>query len=192
LYSARFTARDALFGFPIGTGIHMEYPDGETQSYSFDLDEGYTLEGLARGIYRVTVIGAQGYAPPTPIALSRNQDVELMVFSYLDMGVIASIGLLLSVGLLWYGRPYIFKQIWDFGGRLLPKKRSMQPAGHANLSKRLSAVGARFHFRKRVEPLVDGDSDVASPPSDEENGLEDLSVDLSAGKAQKNEIESMV
>src|SRR5215211_211503 len=46
LYSAHFSARDALFGFPIGTGIDMEFPDGDAQSYSFDPKEGYTLEGL--------------------------------------------------------------------------------------------------------------------------------------------------
>jgi hypothetical protein len=132
LYSARFTARDALFGFPIGTGIYMEYPDGEAQSYSFDPDEGYTLEGLARGIYRVTVTGAQGYAPATPIALSRNQDVELMVFSYLDMGVIASVGLFLSVGLLLFGRPYLLTQTISYAGRLLPKRRNTEPAMRAD------------------------------------------------------------
>lgn len=192
LYSARFTARDALFGFPIGNGIQMEYPDGEMQAYSFDLDEGYTLEGLARGIYRVTVTGAQGYAPPTPIALSRNQDVELMVFSYLDMGVIASIGLLLSVGLLWYGRPYIFKQIWGFGGRLIPKKRNLQPAGNSNLIKRRSAFGTLFRFRRRIEQQGDANSELGNSLSRENGELEDLSVDIPAGKTQKNEIESIV
>jgi hypothetical protein len=156
LYSAHFTARDALFGFPIGTGIHMEYPDGDTQTYSFDPKEGYTLDGLARGIYKVTVIGAQGYAPPTPIALSRSQDVELMVFSYLDMGFLVSIGLLLSVGLLWYGRPYVFTQIWMFGKRLIPKRRSLQPAGQANLYQKIAAIGARIRRKKSIVQSEDG------------------------------------
>ncbi|HJR79380.1 MAG TPA: hypothetical protein VJ821_04855 [Anaerolineales bacterium] len=169
LYAARFTARDALFGFPIGTGIHMEYPDGDAQSYSFDLDEGYTLEGLARGIYKVTVTGAQGYAPPTPIALSRNQDVELMVFSYLDMGVIAGVGLFLSVGLLAIGRPYIFKQIWDFGGRLIPKRRSLQPLGQTNLFEKLRAVGARIRFRKPLAQPADGSPDMGGSLAERES-----------------------
>jgi hypothetical protein len=192
LYSARFTARDALFGFPIGTGIHMEYPDGDAQTYSFDLDEGYTLDGLARGIYRVTVTGAQGYAPPTPIALSRNQDVDLMVFSYLDMGVIASLGLMLSVGLLAYGRPYIFRQIWAFGGRLIPKRRSLQPAGHTNLVQMLSAIAARVRFRKRIPQPEEGSPEMEDSMAGDENELAELSVDLSAKKTEKNEIESIV
>lgn len=167
LYGARFTARDAIFGFPIGTGIFMEYPDGEAESYSFDLDEGYTLEGLARGIYRVTVIGAQGYAPPTPIALSRDQDVELMVFSYLDMGVLASIGFLLSVGLLWYGRPYIFRQIWAFRRRLIPKRRHLEPVGQAllNLYQRLIAIGRRLRTRKQITQPADGSLEVVGSGS---------------------------
>lgn len=128
LYQAHFTARDALFGFPIGSGIRMEYPDGEVQSYSFDPSEGYTISGLARGIYKVTVTGANGYAPATPIALSRDQDVELMVFSYLDMGVFLAVGIFLSVGLLLLGRPYLLKDAATAGRRLLPGRRGTVPA----------------------------------------------------------------
>ena len=192
LYAARFTARDALLGFPIGTGIDMEYPDGEFQSYSFDPSKGYALSGLARGIYKVTVTGALGYAPPTPIALSRDQDVELMVFSYLDMGVIAGIGLFLSVGLLAIGRPYIFKQIWDFRGRLIPKKRTLEPAGHTNLFQKLSAIGARIRSRKRIAQSNAGSPEMDALSSDVETEMADLSVDLPTGKKQTSEIESMV
>jgi hypothetical protein len=193
LYSARFTARDALFGFPIGTGIHMEYPDGDVQEYSFDPTEGYLLEGLARGIYKVTVTGAEGYAPPTPIALSRSQDVELMVFSYLDMGFLVSIGLLLSVGLLWYGRPYIFTQIWSFGRRLIPKRRDLQPAWQSFLQK-LSALGTRMRRLKPSRPLEDAEAemDVSLIAGEATGELADLAVDIQTGNAQKNEVDSLV
>jgi hypothetical protein len=192
LYAVRFTANDALFGFPIGNGILMEYPDGDVQAYTFDPEHGYEIKGLARGIYRVTVTGAQGYAPPTPIALSRNQDVELMVFSYLDMGFLASIGLLLSVGLLAYGRPYIFKQMWDFGKRLLPKGRGLQPAGQTNLFQKLSAIGTRFRFRKRVTQPEEGSPEMEGSLSEDESEMADLTVDLPAEKAKKNKVESLV
>jgi hypothetical protein len=198
LYSANFTARDALFGFPIGTGIHMEYPDGDVQDYSFDPEKGYLLEGLARGIYKVTVMGAQGYAPPTPIALSRTQDVELMVFSYLDMGFLASIGLLLSVGLLWYGRPYIFTQIWGFGKRLIPRRRNLEPVGQAMLRfyQRLIAAGKRLRSRRGIVRSEAGslemnmDASLSDPVAEGE--LAGLSVDVSENKTQKNEVESLV
>lgn len=189
LYGARFTARDALFGFPIGTGIHMEYPDGDTATYSFDPEEGYTLTGLARGIYKVTVIGAAGYAPPTPIALSRDQDVELMVFSYLDMGVLAGIGLMLSVGLLAYGRPYIFRQIWDFRKRLIPRRRGLQPAGQTTFSQKVASLGARLRPRK---PATQPDVDRPEVDGALEEELAELSVELPAGKTQNSELESLV
>lgn len=192
LYAVRFTANDALFGFPIGNGILMEYPDGDVQSYTFDPEHGYEITGLARGIYRVTVTGAQGYAPPTPIALSRNQDVQLMVFSYLDMGFLASIGLLLSVGLLAYGRPYIFKQIWDFRKRLIPRGRGLQPSGQTNLLQKIRAAGARFRFRKPVTQTEEGSPEMEDSLSDEQSETTDLTVDLAAGNAKKNEVESLV
>ncbi len=143
-------ARDALFHFPLGSGIRMEYPDGDVQSYSFDAKEGYKLEGLARGIYRVTVTGAKGMAPITPIALSRDQDVELLVFSYLDMGVFLGIGLFLSLGLLLFGRPYIVTQVVAFGSRFLPKGRSIQPFARPQFFNTLLALRSRI-FPKREE-----------------------------------------
>lgn len=128
LYSASFNARDALFRFPIGTGIHVEYPDGDIQSFNFDSNHEHALTGLARGIYRVTVIGAKGYAPPTPIALSRDQNVELMVFSYLDMGVLGSIGAIIALGLLFFGRPHLMMDTVTFPARAISQIRKFRPA----------------------------------------------------------------
>jgi hypothetical protein len=138
LYKASFTARDALFRFPVGSGIHVEYPDGDLQTFAFPQDQKQTLDGLARGIYRVTVTGADGIAPPTPIALSRDQEVELLVFSSLDIGVIATIGLFLSLGLLLFGRPYIVKDTIALAYRLtqcvLPGGRRNQPGAGSDES----------------------------------------------------------
>ena len=113
-----------------------------------------------------------------------------MVFSYLDMGFLASIGLLLSVGLLAYGRPYIFKQIWDFRKRLLPRGRDLQPAAQPSLFQKLSAVRARF--RKRITQPEESSPEIEASLSDGEDGITDLAVDLPAGKPQKNEVESLV
>jgi hypothetical protein len=158
LYSARFTARDALFGFPIGTGILIEYPDGDVQSYSFDTDQGYTIDGLARGIYRVTVTGVNGYAPATPIALSRDQDVDLMVFSALDIGVLVSVGLFLSVGLLWLGRPYVFKQALAPVLRIASKKESIpsQPTPRPQSSRKWVAIRSRLFPKREAAGAADG------------------------------------
>lgn len=167
LYEARFTARDALFGFPIGSGIQMEYPDGDIQTYSFDVDEGYAIGGLARGIYRVTVTGAKGYAPATPIALSRDQDVELLVFSYIDIGVLLSAGLLLSLGLLLFGRPYILTQAIAGGSQILRRRRRVEPALQPQFFSELVALGSRILPRRKGTRLEE------LRMSDESHGNED-------------------
>ena len=148
LYSAGFTARDALFRFPIGTGIHMEYPDGDVQTFNFNSNQQHTSTGLARGIYRVTVIGAKGFAPPTPIALSRDQDVELMVFSYLDMGVLFSIGIILALGLLFFGRPHLMIQTVTFPIRTISAIRKFRPAQVKEFYYKMIAVGSRIVSKK--------------------------------------------
>jgi predicted RNA-binding Zn-ribbon protein involved in translation (DUF1610 family) len=142
LYSAGFTARDALFRFPIGTGIHMEYPDGDVQNFNFNSSNEHTSTGLARGIYRVTVTGAEGFAPPTPIALSRNQDVELMVFSYLDMGVLASIGIIVALGLLFFGRPHLMIQTITFPGWVVSEIRKFRPVQVKEFYYKIIAFGS--------------------------------------------------
>lgn len=155
LYSAGFTARDALFRFPIGTGIHMEYPDGDVQNFSFNSNNEQTITGLARGIYRVTVTGAEGFAPPTPIALSRNQDVELMVFSYLDMGVLASIGIIVALGLLFFGRPHLMIQTITFPGRLVAEIRKFRPAQVKEFYNKITAHGSGIGSKKANVQLAD-------------------------------------
>jgi hypothetical protein len=104
LYSIHFTAHDALFHFPTGSGIRLEYPNGKTQTFPFDSVKEFGVNGLARGMYRVTLLGVRGMAPATPIALSRDQEVDLKVLSLLDLGVVFSAGLVLALGLLAIGR----------------------------------------------------------------------------------------
>ena len=135
LYSARFTARDALFRFPIGSGIDMEYPNGDVQTFQFNSSNEHVSEGLARGIYRVTVIGARGIAPPTPIALSRDQDVELLVLSYFDLGVMATLGLSFALGLLYFGRPKVFTDLAAMPRRVIGvfRKKKTQAVSPADL-----------------------------------------------------------
>lgn len=107
LYNARFRAVDAVFGFPVGAGLSVEYPDGRTETFPFGPNKEVELSGLARGLYKVQVTGMRGLAPVTPVALSRTQDEELKVLSALTIGVGFGLGLILAVGLLLYGRPHL-------------------------------------------------------------------------------------
>jgi predicted RNA-binding Zn-ribbon protein involved in translation (DUF1610 family) len=208
LYSAGFTARDALFRFPIGTGIRMEYPDGDVQIFNFNSKNQHTSTGLARGIYRVTVTGAEGYAPPTPIALSRNQDVELMVFSYLDMGVLASIGIIVALGLLFFGRPHLMIQTVTFPGWVVSQIRKFRLAQVKEFYYKIIAFGSgivskqgnvRLENNNNVSSLedtayteVEPDSKEIIPPNETVLSIPDHSLDVESGPASEDVPVAMV
>jgi len=107
LYSVRFTARDAMFHLPIGRGIELTYPDGHKKRFLFNGEEAeITISSLARGSYSAKIIGVGGSAPPTPIYLSRDQDAELLMLSYLDIALIVGIPLSIALAFFFIGRPY--------------------------------------------------------------------------------------
>ena len=68
----------------------------------------------------------------------------------------------------------------------------MRPAGQTNLFQKLSAAGARLRFRKRISESEEGSPELESSLSGSEPERTDLSVDLAAGSAKKNEVESLV
>jgi hypothetical protein len=107
LFSARFEVRDALLGFPVGSAIRLEYPNGQVQRAGLGPGSQLTLRSLPRGDYRVSV-DALGISSSRPVALSSDQQVDLQVISWLDIGLVllglASLGLLL----LFIRRPTLF------------------------------------------------------------------------------------
>ncbi len=121
-YSANIRAFDAIFGFPIGQGVNLEYPDGRVEQLQFGEDGEVYQSSLARGLYRLQVTGVTGISPVTPMALTRDQVVELKVLSALDIGVGVGLGITLAVGLLLYGRPRLLKPL------LRPIPRARKPA----------------------------------------------------------------
>ena len=164
LYSARFTARDALFRFPIGSGIQVEYPDGDSQSFSFNSDDEYLSSGLARGIYRVTVTGADGIAPATPIALSRDQDVELLVLSYFDIGVMVTLAIAIALGLLFFGRPQLFTQMVAFPRRVVPRNWAFPSGNFLQLAPQLITLGNRVASQSWTpRPRIGGRDTISGP-----------------------------
>ncbi|HXD11618.1 MAG TPA: hypothetical protein VN653_16255 [Anaerolineales bacterium] len=188
LYSARFTARDALFRFPIGTGIQMEYPDGDIKTFKFDSSNEYSSEGLARGIYHVTVIGVRGIAPPTPIALSRNQDVELIVLSYIDIGVMLALGLSFAFGLLFFGRPKILAYLTAIPGRMIALPRQWVTVNIPKLYGKLNLLPNTQRFKKQLHlPEYNRELPESSHQS-AENGQIELTPQYSAEAAQIDKI----
>jgi hypothetical protein len=104
LFSARFEVRDALLGFPIGSAVRLEYPNGQVQRQGLGPGADLTVSSLPRGNYRVTV-DALGISSSRPVALSGDQRVELKVISWLDVAVVL-LGLAsIALGLLYLRRP---------------------------------------------------------------------------------------
>jgi phospholipase C len=104
LYSARLKVRDALLGFPIGSAVKVTYPDGQEQRQGLGPGAEVTLRQMPRGDYRMTA-DALGISSPRPVALSRDQEVDILVISWLDIAIVllglASVGL----ALLYVRRP---------------------------------------------------------------------------------------
>jgi hypothetical protein len=99
-YSVRFSGRDLLFGLPIGSGIHLTYPDGKEEYFEFELNSTITIGPLARGLYQVKLEGVRGFTRLISVVLQGGQDINISVISYLDIGVLITIIILVGVILL--------------------------------------------------------------------------------------------
>jgi hypothetical protein len=120
LYSARFAARDALLGFPIGSGVRLRHPDGSWTSHPFGPSAELVVQGLARGEYWVEV-DAPGFSFLRPVTLSQNQEVPLEVLSYLDVALTFGVLALTALSLLYIGRPHLFAAFGNLRpGRMRP------------------------------------------------------------------------
>ena len=104
LFAARVTVRDALLGFPIGSAVRLEYPDGRERRHALGPGAGLTLRSLPRGDYRVSV-DALGISSSSPVALSRDQQVDLKVISWLDVAVVLLALASIALALLCLRRP---------------------------------------------------------------------------------------
>jgi phospholipase C len=104
LFAVRVTVRDALLGFPIGSAVRLQYPNGSQQREALGSSGDLTVEKLPRGDYRVSV-DALGISSSRPIALSRNQEVNVRVISWLDVAVVLLVLGSLALALLFVRRP---------------------------------------------------------------------------------------
>ncbi len=109
LFSARFSAKDAFLGFPVGNGVILEYPDGTRQRFGFSKDRSVSVSSLARGIYHVQVTGVSGLTPVTPVALSQDQDMALSILTRLDIFMAGTVGTLFALSLILIGRTQILR-----------------------------------------------------------------------------------
>ncbi len=102
-FEAKVQATDLLFGTPAGEGVEVTGPDGTSQRYPLGDDGVVTLPAVPRGEYQMTVFGP-GISFSRPVSVSKDQDVDLMVISVLDIALVATMLLLIAVSLILIGR----------------------------------------------------------------------------------------
>ena len=95
---------DALLGTPLGKGLRVDYPGGDSRHVALDPAGKIRLESLSRGSYTVTVQEVQGIRSPMLVALSRNREVSIAVISYLDLVIVGGMMMFLAMAALLMGR----------------------------------------------------------------------------------------
>jgi hypothetical protein len=98
-----FRVTDAFFGFPQRGAIELVFPDGTAHRYPVDGDGRLSLPELPRGDYTLTSSGS-GPDLTRPLAISRDQQVDLTFYSWLDILLALGGALVAAGGLAWWGR----------------------------------------------------------------------------------------
>jgi uncharacterized protein YjeT (DUF2065 family) len=111
LYSLKVNAKDGLFGWKVGESLLLEYPDGRIEEFPLDENGSVSIDSLARGTYYLNISGVKGLDNRIPVAMSRNQEVNMKIITYFDIAVFVGFGLLFVIGLLFYGRPWLWKSM---------------------------------------------------------------------------------
>jgi hypothetical protein len=108
-YSIHATSKDAIFGFATGSAIQIVYPSGRIATHSLHGGQ-VRVPGLPRGNYKVKV-EAHGISFTRPVSVSRNQEVELKVITWLDMVFAFLVLAGIAVGLLVARRPHLARKL---------------------------------------------------------------------------------
>ena len=106
-YHATFRAADALFGFPIGKGIDVKYPDGHVEYLPFGKDNEVKMGRCLAASIRYRLLGQGGWLQKHPWRCHGNQELDLKVVSTLNIGLGAGLGIFGVLGLVLVGRPYL-------------------------------------------------------------------------------------
>jgi len=99
-FAVDLQVRDAMFGFSHTGAVDLVYPDGHARRFPLDDGGRLSLPALPRGDYTLTIV-ASGPLMSRPLAISRDQELDLMFHSWLDVLVVLGAALMLAVGLLW-------------------------------------------------------------------------------------------
>ena len=100
--------RDALIKTPAGSKATITSTTGVTHVVDLDSHGDATIR-LPRGEYRLVLRSGLGVPLSTPVALSRDQGVDVLFVSFLDIAMAFGLALLAAVGLIVIGRPHVLR-----------------------------------------------------------------------------------
>jgi hypothetical protein len=101
-YRTKVTVKDAFFGFPIGDAVLVTSPDGRVDRFRLAENGTVNLPSLPRGEYSIVVEGP-GPRMARPVAISRNQVLDLKFYSWLDVGLVGGSLSAFAIGVLGLG-----------------------------------------------------------------------------------------
>lgn len=100
---------DALFRTSAGSTVTITSKTGGVRVVNLDKDARASLR-LPRGDYALVVGGGLGIALSTPIVLSRDQTVNVLLISVVDVTMVLVAGVSLAIGLILIGRPHVIRR----------------------------------------------------------------------------------
>ena len=109
-FDVTIASRDALLGMHRGSAVEVRYPDGRTVRRGLDGDGRVRLARLARGDYRIRV-DAAGLGTTRLVSLSRDQSIDVAVFSYVDVALACILLASAAGALLLVGRPALRRRV---------------------------------------------------------------------------------
>jgi hypothetical protein len=104
LHRVRFTAKDAFFRVPVGTGVELTFPDGRREELRFAAGDRGIERILPRGSLAVRALGAPGMALSVPVVLSRGQEVVVPVLSWWSLLALATFAAAALGAIVWVSR----------------------------------------------------------------------------------------
>jgi hypothetical protein len=103
LYDLVVHTEDALTRSGLTGNAELVFPDSSSKTLPLAADGSVHFNALPRGSYSVKLT-TSGITPPTPIALSRSQEVTIRAISNVDIAAGIGLTLLVLFALLWIGR----------------------------------------------------------------------------------------
>jgi hypothetical protein len=101
-YRTTVRVKDAFFGFKAGDAVLVTSPDGHVDRFALGEDSTVNLPSLPRGNYSIMVDGP-GPRMDRPVAISRDQILDLKFYSWLDIGLVVGFMAVFAIGTLCLG-----------------------------------------------------------------------------------------